>query len=106
MHRDESIYSNLYKFDPDRYIPKEQGGKESRSLFEILAGETVILNRSILPIHQSYCWYWTCDGYVLASIWLGTRFQLLEPRFCPHRTLTGQSGPLGNLSNSFQNGRR
>ncbi|KUJ10419.1 putative O-methylsterigmatocystin oxidoreductase [Mollisia scopiformis] len=25
MHRDESIYSNPYEFDPDRYIPKDQG---------------------------------------------------------------------------------
>lgn len=27
MHRDENIYSDPYSFNPDRYIPKEEGGK-------------------------------------------------------------------------------
>lgn len=27
IHRDEDVYSDPYEFDPDRYIPKSEGGR-------------------------------------------------------------------------------
>jgi cytochrome P450 len=27
MHRDPDVYSKAYEFDPDRYIPEDQGGR-------------------------------------------------------------------------------